>query len=283
MKLKDKECQKESLLVDKVRIRNLFFVESWYSHQFLCNLSSCYLRIGILNRVSLESRFLSSLLSHDPPNRWRKEAFTLREYDPITEYVPTKSIDIDEGNSLLDSLNTNLDGYIGPAYNYDDQLLTEDWMLNFQDSLVTRLSEDQFVRIQLENLLELMVNKVQDQVCNELGALCCEPIGLGSRLIEKPVWGIDSHTVKTIQLILEDFYLRNIHPSSLSDVGFNSGSISPHPNRFTIEEFKRYLERTLLPTINSIPTGSAHSMKSVLETIQVSPFFFLTSRPPGIE
>jgi hypothetical protein len=147
-------------------------------------------------------------------------------------------------------------------------------MLNFHDSLVTRLSEDQFLRIQLENLMELMVNKVQDQVCNELGALSCEPVGLGSRLIEKSVWGIDSHTVKTIQLILEDYYWRNICPSSFSTGGTN-------PDRFTTEEFKKYLERTLLPTINSVPTSSAHSMKYVLETIEVSPLF-PPSLPPSL-
>jgi hypothetical protein len=151
-------------------------------------------------------------------------------------------------------------------------------MLNFQDSLVSRLSEEQFVRIQLENLMEVMVNKVQDQVCNELGALSCEPVGLGTRLIEKPVWGIDSHTVKTIQLILEDYYWRNIRPSAYSSAsspaqGTGTAETAPAlappsaPDRFTIEEYKKFLERTLLPTINSVPTSSAHSMKYVLETI----------------
>lgn len=197
-------------------------------------------------------------------SRWKKEAYLPRQYDPIKEYVPTNSIDAHEGSSILDSLNTNLDGYIGPAYNYDDQRLAEDWMLSFQDSLVSRLSETEFVRIQLENLMEIMISKVQDQVCNELGSLSREPVGLGSRLIERPVWGIDSHTVKSMQLILEDYYWKHLGPASSIILDPSS------PDQYTTEEYKRFLERTLLPTINSVPTSHAYSMKYVLDTIVVN-------------
>ena len=38
-------------------------------------------------------------------------------------------------------------------------------------------------------------------------------------------------------------------------------------NQFTTKEYKIFLERTLLPTINFVPTSHAYSMRYILETI----------------
>jgi hypothetical protein len=270
----------------------LVFILS-HSHSSHLSLSlSRFLRREITNRSSLESKAPSPFLSplrhlsftspHFPSLRWRKEAYSPREYDSINEYVPTSSIDVNEGLALVDSIKTNLDGYIGPAYNFDDQRLADDWMLNFKDSMVSRLSESDFVRIQLENLMEALVNKVQDQVCNDLKVLVPDPVGLGPRLIEQPVWGIDNHTLRTIQIILEDYYSpEKMKPTTSTGPGRSSALSCPPPpcapgssthstDHYSADDFKKFLERTLLPTINFVPSSSAHSMKCVLETIEVS-------------
>ena len=49
-------------------------------------------------------------------------------------FADTKEICDDEGKEVLRLLETPLKGFLGPAYNYDDYSLTEEWMLTFKDS-----------------------------------------------------------------------------------------------------------------------------------------------------
>ncbi len=189
----------------------------------------------------------------------------MRQYDPICEYVPASCLSAEESQAVTKDLATNLDGYIGPAYNYDDRKLTEEWMSNFQETSLVLPSAEEIIRMQLDNLMEIMISKVQDQVCNDLKVLSHDPVGLGQRLVERPVWGIDSHTNKMIRLILEDFYWKR---------GAQVDSL-PVPDVYSTDAYTLFLERTLLPAINSVPVEHAHSMsyvfQSILEVLSPSP------------
>ena len=159
-----------------------------------------------------------------------------------------------DGEALQAQLATTLDGYLGPAYNYDDRSLTEEWMLNFRDSMAEPPSEEDVVRMQMESLMEILLGQVQDRVCNDLQALDKGPVGLGPRLQEKSVWGIDCNTNRTLELILEDAFLQQTESGA--------GGFS-----YSTALFKRFIEQVLLPAINAVPTPYAHRMDKVLEYI----------------
>lgn len=194
-------------------------------------------------------------------NRWKKEPYKLRKYDRISEYVPASCVDELDSADLQSQLVTTLDGYMGPAYNYDDTSLTEEWMVNFRDGMAEPPSVDDVIRTQIECLVEIMVGQVQDMVCNDLKVLAIEPVGLGARLQEKPVWGIDCNTNRTIELVLEEAYVQS-----------SSGGADSEPLPFSNALFRRFIERVMLPAINAVQSNLAHRMDMVLRhIIQVCP------------
>lgn len=161
---------------------------------------------------------------------------------------------------------------MGPAYNYDDRGLTEEWMMNFRDGMsATGASEEDIERAQIESLMEIIVGKVQDKVCNDLKVLTREPVGLGPDLKEQPVWGIDSHTRRLIQLLLEDRLwgknIPNISDEIAARLSVHNGITAAGKTAHTTEKFKDFLEKTLLPAINAIPTCQAHDIKNVLNYV----------------
>lgn len=152
-------------------------------------------------------------------------------------------MDAEQQREVDSMLDTSLDGYLGPAYNYDDNGLTEEWMINFRDDKF-EASEADVIRTQIESLLDIMTTQVQDRVCNERRVVSREPIGLGKDLKEVPVWGIDSYTRKILELLVADR--------------------SSNPLKVVI---KAYIERVLLPSINAMPSDKAHNMADVVKTI----------------
>ena len=196
-----------------------------------------------------------------------------------------------------------MNGFLGPAYNYDDHNLTEEWMTSFKshskqnpsngskntsakstssssksnssstttnnttfsnsnntnnntNNIAYQASEDDVIRTQLIGLLDVLLGQVQDRVCNSNGALDIPPIGLGPRLKEAPVWGIDSYTRKMIELIIIDNYntLSTTQPSTSSPLSLK-GVIS------------EYIERKLLPAINRQSADDAHNIIYALNDI----------------
>ena len=69
------------------------------------------------------------------PGCWRKEAFAPRVYvEKLLKYKGATCVSLREQQDLQEQLRTNLTGFQGPAYNYDDHDLTERWMKSFEDS-----------------------------------------------------------------------------------------------------------------------------------------------------
>ena len=199
---------------------------------------------------------------------WRKRPYPIRQYEPLTDYVITESIKEEEATNILSQLDTTLNGFLGPAYNYDDNMLTEEWMVSFRDgkstnkkdntsdsfsspSISNQASDDEVIRTQIVGLLEVMVGQVQDRVCNSLGVLDVPPVGLGGRLKEAPVWGIDCYTRRMIELAI------------LDNVAHSDGVVTSGV------AVTRFIEKRLLPTVNAQDPDRAHnitySLRSVLE------------------
>lgn len=198
-------------------------------------------------------------------DRWRKEPYPIRDYTRLTDYVVSSSItDSQEIHNLYEELNTNLNGFLGPALNVEDQELTEDWMLCFRnvDNTDTKAisclnddnaiaSDDDIIRTQLEGIVDMMIGQIQDRICNETNILKTPPLTLGNGIEERPVWGIDCHTRKMLEIILDD----TIAPQTITE-------IEKHKN------FKKYfIEKKLLPAINSQSPSQAHKMSVALQYI----------------
>lgn len=168
----------------------------------------------------------------------------------LKEYSVTDSIGIEEGSNLLEQLQTSLDGYLGQSYNYDDQGLTEEWMVTFQDKVSSGPSDDDVIRTQIESLMELMLVQVQDKVCNSTDVLKRPPLQLGVEVKEVPVWGIDCYTRKMVELSIED----RVPAEKVSSTSI-----------------QRFIEKILLPAINRQPPELAHNMSVCLESIKTDP------------
>lgn len=188
------------------------------------------------------------------PGKWRKEAFSRRVYDRVSNYVVTNAISEEEGKELLKQLNTPLQGYVGQAYNFDDHGLTEEWMTTFRDKQTTKPSDDDVIRTHVVGLMEIMIAQIQDRVCNEAKVLDKPPLVLGQDIKEVPVWGIDCYTRKMIELAIED----NVETHLRSPLTITS-----------------FIEKRLLPAINAQPPTVAHNMSAALEYLCQVKFVFI--------
>lgn len=140
--------------------------------------------------------------------------------------------------------------------------------------LAVKASEDEIIRNQVENLMENLLGKVQDDVCNDNNVLTAvPPLGLGPAMVEREVWGIDCHTRRMLELILNEA-LGGIGVENCSGVdGANlheeiknaEGVISKN------KSVTHFLEKTLLVAINAVPESQAHKMDVALKHIIDSP------------
>eukprot|EP01041_Mallomonas_annulata_P010270 gene10270-21427_t len=182
--------------------------------------------------------------------KWRKEPYPIREYTLIPTYTVTTTIPKDEAITIKEQLLTPLDGFLGQAYNYNDNALTEEWMTSFvtEDDKI-QPSNEEVIRTQIEIIVEIMINKVQDRVCTESGYLQQPMLQLGSEVIEQPVWGIDVCTRRTVEIAIED-RLPELYDSNLC---------------------RQFIEGKLLPAINSQKPLQAHDMRYSLDYIIQNP------------
>ncbi len=106
-------------------------------------------------------------------------------------------------------------------------------------------SIDDVVAWQVQNCMDYLVGTVQDRVCNEMGVVSLDPLGLGMRLKECPVWGMDSSTRRNIELVLLDA----------------AGCLE------STNQVQDFIEHTLLPAINAQPSSQAHNITMSLDFI----------------
>lgn len=149
-----------------------------------------------------------------------------------------------------------------------------------------KASDNEVIKNQVENLMENMLGKVQDDVCNDSHVLDTPPLGLGPAMVEREVWGIDCHTRRMLELILnEKLGLITVKeaPVAGTSAGASAGGKTKkldESHRFIIEEIEavekviaknkavtRFLEKVLLPAINAVPEQQAHKMDMAFKYI----------------
>jgi hypothetical protein len=174
------------------------------------------------------------------PGKWRKEAYDIRQYEKLNDYIPTTAISEKDGEELKKQLQSSCSGYFGQAYDYDDFSFVEEWMVSFQGQKKSTLADKDIIRFQVKNLVEIMCEKVQARLCTEEGILEREPLDLGIHQKEVPVWGIDCYTRRMVELSIEE----RVKPVEL----------------FKIENVQIFIESYLLPAINLQPIELSYNM-----------------------
>lgn len=190
--------------------------------------------------------------------KWRKEAYGDREYIPLIDYVVTDTVSVETEQSIQEQLRSSLpDGFHGPALNCGDQEETEQWMRQFSVDGVNRVDEDSIIRWQVNSCMEHLLGAVEDRVCNDIGVVTRDVIGLGPQLKEVPVWGIDCYTRRNIELILCESIGSKCNLSE--EECYNNNTI--------VSQAQDYIEQFLLPTINMQSPEVAHDLSCSLGTL----------------
>ena len=101
------------------------------------------------------------------PGKWHKEPYPRRIYERLEDYSVTTSVSEIEADHLRKQLDTPLDGFLGQAYNYDDQALTEEWMVSFHHGETRRGPVTGSYSCSVSSLLEILTVQVQDRVNND--------------------------------------------------------------------------------------------------------------------
>mmetsp|Transcript_11481 Transcript_11481/g.42868 ORF Transcript_11481/g.42868 Transcript_11481/m.42868 type:complete len:1958 (-) Transcript_11481:262-6135(-) len=161
-----------------------------------------------LERVNSECLF---------PGRWRRKAFPHRQYEKILDYVPSTMLADSERERIEALRKTEMSGFCGGAYNFDDNELQEEWMTGYNDTYAPVPDDDAIRKICVGDFLDTLCNRVVDRVLNAEGCLDKPVLEVASesslregsrpgaatcQLVEKPVWGMDSYTRRNIELSL---------------------------------------------------------------------------------
>ena len=150
--------------------------------------------------------------------------------------------------------------------------------------MLVKASEEEVIRAQVENLMENMLGRVQDGVCNDNKVLTANPpLGLGPAMVEREVWGIDCNTRRMLELILNEKLKKiSVDKPAKNKNGYKAGDVEE--SQVTLEDIHKvekiisgnksvtkFLEKTLLIAINAVPEIQAHKMDIVLKHIIDNP------------
>lgn len=123
--------------------------------------------------------------------------------------------------------------------------------------------------------MEIMIGQVQDRVNTQTGVLEVEPVNLGPRLKEVPVWGIDSYTRRMVELaILDHDSMSRDDSESATETGAEVPAAAETGAEVPVEkepEIRKFIEKILLPAINAQSLEHAHNMIYALDSIVQSP------------
>lgn len=120
----------------------------------------------------------------------------------------------------------------------------------------TFANEDTVARLVVESTVDHMVNTVQHRAYNEEGVVQRDPIDLGPQLKEVLVWGMDCYTRRMIELIVNDT-CGHLYPAAPGSEC--SGAVLAA---------QYFIEKILLPCMNTQAPDEAHDMSVTLEAIE---------------
>ena len=197
---------------------------------------------------------LKSALQDQPvvEGTWRKAPVDQREYETLSDYVVTSTIPPAEQRLLLEQLNTPMETcFRGPAYNFDDGQLTEEWMCSFKDQKQAGPTDEDVIKVLTSQTLEQLLGMVQDRVCTEMKILESDPLNLDATSCrEQLVWGIDCACRRLVEITVQ---ARVDQQAEGGGSGSGSGRDAVH----------KFIESRLLPAINHQAPERAHSMLDV--------------------
>lgn len=205
---------------------------------------------------------------------WRKEPFPERKYERLTaDDVCDGLSTIDERIAQFERKTSLPDRFIGQAYQYDDTGESETWMRSVVDETAANdkftkkvkkkqkdaiSADDEVIRAQISATMQSMLIAVQDKVMTNQKVMHQPELhsenwlreskeeGIESDIIEQPVWGIDCYTRKNILLCL--------------GVEFDDKTAL------------RFVEKWLLPAINTCPNEIAHDLGNAARILLGVPF-----------
>ena len=194
-----------------------------------------------------KAKLFKSVLDDQPKvsGSWRKTQGEHRKYDVLTQYAVTSTIPESEQLEVLQQLKTPLQtGFRGPAYNFDDGQLTEEWMCSFKDKNQVGPTDEDIIKVLTHQSLEILLGRIEDKVCTELKILDSDPLNLYPSLCcEQLVWGIDCACRKLIEMSIK--------------LRVTQEECDLH------EALKTFIERRLLPAINAQKVDQANNMLTV--------------------
>ena len=206
-----------------------------------------------------QARMFKALLFDQPdvPGPWRKTNWEKREYEPLDSYVATSTISAIEREGLLQQLKTPMETcFRGPAYDFDDGTLTEEWMCSFRYNNKDEKqkgkkgpSDDDVRNLLCAQTLEVVLGEVQDRVCTDSGVLEARPLNLDPLTTrEQLVWGIDCSCRRLVEVAIVE---------KMREAATGKGGA----------ELAKFIQYRPLPAINAQPPDLAHSMLAVTKYV----------------
>mmetsp|Transcript_5214 Transcript_5214/g.10393 ORF Transcript_5214/g.10393 Transcript_5214/m.10393 type:complete len:1956 (+) Transcript_5214:214-6081(+) len=202
-------------------------------------------------RMLLESNTLPAF-----QGEWRKIPYKERTYDHLRGYVVCDGLNKDDMTHAIEDMKTCLPtGFVG--YNYILDEGGEGWMKEYGEGIRAleggvdddgKGNKDEDTRrAQVTSCIEAMKVNVEERVLNSMKVTEMDEIETNKtakenwEVEEQAVWGIDCYTRGNI--------------------------VESLPPNFTKEQIATFIDDYVLPTINSLPHSTAHSLLSTMNLL----------------
>ncbi len=197
------------------------------------------------------SRYARRLERNNLPamqGEWRRKPYALRDYTPIEQYVPVEGLTKEEGEAVLDQLDTELEGLLSYTYSYEEKTNDSDRCRQQASLRQAGVAEGEVVEAEVQAVLEDLVERVAWVNCPQHPSVRDRALQIGNHLEEIPVWGMDSYSRRNVEMALEDM------------------PVAPGTRPLSNQERSMWIERTLAPAINR-QGANGYDIKLALEDL----------------
>ena len=218
---------------------------------------------------------------------WRKTAYPERRYQrlPSSSVLCDGLVAIQDQRSAIYEMQTPLpDSFVGLSYCYNDNGQSEDWMKSVTQNDLTKV-----IKAQVRTTMDILLLSVQDRVMTEQNILHKPEVQSANWLDGNRL--ITTNTNTNSQDSSENKPHHHLHISNSSSVTATSASTSFHPQvaeqpvwgidcytrknisscietEFSSQVAFQFIEKLLLPAINSCPVDVAHNMNCAARILE---------------